>query len=90
MKIKLPSNMRAGAPMGAGTPDPSEPATTPLGEPATAVEPVVPSGGSAPAVIGQVLPMYFVGDESHSMAGDPIAAVNQGLIDLRDEVASTR
>ena len=31
--------------------------------------------------------MYFVGDESHSMAGDPIAAVNQGLIDLRDEVA---
>ena len=39
MKIKLPSNMRAGAPMGAGTPDPSEPATTPLGEPATAVEP---------------------------------------------------
>ena len=87
MKIKLPSNMRAGAPMGAGTPDPSERATTPLGEPATAVEPVVPTGGSAPAVIGQVLPMYFVGDESHSMAGDPIAAVNQGLIDLRDEVA---
>ena len=31
--------------------------------------------------------MYFVGDESHSMAGEPIAAVNQGLIDLRDEVA---
>ena len=109
MKIKLPSNMRAGAPMGAGTPDPSAPATTPLGEPATAVEPVVPPpvaapgagavpvsvepgagvgvGGSAPAVVGQVLPMYFVGDESHSMAGDPIAAVNQGLIDLRDEVA---
>jgi uncharacterized protein YegL len=115
MKIKLPSNMHAGAPIGAGTPDPSEPATTPLGEPATAVEPVVPppvaapgaeavpvsvdpglavepgagvgTTGSAPAVIGQVLPMYFVGDESHSMAGDPIAAVNQGLIDLRDEVA---
>jgi uncharacterized protein YegL len=38
-------------------------------------------------VIGQVLPIYFVGDESHSMAGGPIAAVNQGLIDLRDEVA---
>lgn len=31
--------------------------------------------------------MYFVGDESHSMAGAPIAAVNQGLLDLRDEVA---
>ena len=38
-------------------------------------------------MIGQVLPIYFVGDESHSMAGDPIAAVNQGLIGLRDEVA---
>ena len=31
--------------------------------------------------------MYFVGDESHSMRGEPIAAVNQGLTDLRDEVA---
>ncbi len=120
MKIKLPSNMRAGASTGAGAHDPPEPATTPLGEPATAppggpaapVEPVVPppvaapgvepgpspaagaraglwAGSPAPAgsVIGQVLPMYFVGDESHSMAGEPIAAVNQGLIDLRDEVA---
>jgi uncharacterized protein YegL len=38
-------------------------------------------------VIGQVLPIYFVGDESHSMRGDPIEAVNQGLVDLRDEVA---
>jgi uncharacterized protein YegL len=38
--------------------------------------------------IGQVLPIYFVGDESHSMSGAPIAAVNQGLIDLRDEVAT--
>src|ERR1700752_2171673 len=48
-------------------------------------------GGGAPVpagrVRGRVLPMYFVGDESHSMAGDPIQAVNQGLIDLRDEVA---
>lgn len=41
----------------------------------------------AGTIVGQVLPMYFVGDESHSMAGDPIAAVNQGLVDLRDEVA---
>jgi uncharacterized protein YegL len=114
MKIKLPSNVRAGAPAGAGAPDPAEPATTPLAEPATAplwgpaapAEPVVPApvaapaggadadvspgaraGEPAPAVVGQVLPMYFVGDESHSMAGEPIAAVNQGLIDLRDEVA---
>jgi uncharacterized protein YegL len=37
--------------------------------------------------VGQVLPIYFVGDESYSMVGDPIAAVNQGLVDLRDEVA---
>jgi uncharacterized protein YegL len=112
MKIKLPSNMRA-APA-AGVPDPSEPATMPLGSPPSAesVEPVVPPPVAAPgeepgegaspaarpalwageqapvgSVIGQVLPMYFVGDESHSMAGEPIAAVNQGLIDLRDEVA---
>ena len=40
-----------------------------------------------PAVLGQVLPIYFVADESHSMRGAPIAAVNQGLLDLRDEVA---
>jgi uncharacterized protein YegL len=118
MKIKLPSNMRAGA-SGAGAPDPPDAATTPVGEPVTAplggpapVEPVVPLPVAAPgvepeatttpgpraglwasepapagSVIGQVLPMYFVGDESHSMAGEPIAAVNQGLIDLRDEVA---
>ena len=46
-----------------------------------------PTVAPSRAVIGQVLPMYFVGDESHSMAGDPIAAVNQGLLDLRDEVA---
>jgi uncharacterized protein YegL len=52
-------------------------------EPTSAAPAPVPVG----TVIGQVLPMYFVGDESHSMAGDPIAAVNQGLIDLRDEVA---
>jgi uncharacterized protein YegL len=56
--------------------------------------PPVPAPGGAgevsppvAAVVGQVLPIYFVGDESHSMAGDPIAAVNHGLVDLRDEVA---
>ncbi|MGA2927906.1 MAG: VWA domain-containing protein [Solirubrobacteraceae bacterium] len=50
--------------------------------------PTMPRFPAAPGtVIGQVLPMYFVGDESHSMAGAPIAAVNQGLVDLRDEVA---
>jgi uncharacterized protein YegL len=94
MKLKMPAS---------STPAPAPapgPAVTPLpvravaGEPApvdppgsTAVDP----SGAVPAfsgpVIGQVLPIYFVGDESHSMAGDPIQAVNQGLIDLRDEVA---
>ena len=92
MKIRLPSNTRPGTATaaGPGVPDPAEPTTV--------AEPLVPppvaapgAGGDAPApagaVVGQVLPMYFVGDESHSMAGDPIAAVNQGLVDLRDEVA---
>jgi uncharacterized protein YegL len=46
-----------------------------------------PGGPVTASAVGQVLPMYFVGDESHSMAGEPIAAVNQGLVDLRDEVA---
>ncbi len=74
------------------------PASNPPGCEPTTIVPAPAAAGSetattlpapAPAgtVIGQVLPMYFVGDESHSMAGDPIAAVNQGLIDLRDEVA---
>ena len=63
---------------GAEAPSPAPPdvhSTTP---------PPVPAAG---AVVGQVLPIYFVGDESHSMRGEPIAAVNQGLLDLRDEVA---
>lgn len=53
-------------------------------EPAHLTPPLPPAAGQ---VIGQVLPIYFVGDESHSMSGDPITAVNQGLVDLRDEVA---
>ncbi len=68
MKIKLPSSIRT--PEGAvGT-----------GGTSRAVEPVDPGarrragpvqrGRARAAVIGQVLPMYFVGDESHSMAGD--------------------
>jgi uncharacterized protein YegL len=92
MKISLPSGGRA------SEPDPSIPAPVAApgsdhGSPAAgslwANQPTDAAPAAAPAgtVIGQVLPMYFVGDESHSMAGDPIAAVNQGLIDLRDEVA---
>jgi uncharacterized protein YegL len=46
-----------------------------------------PADAPTASVVGQVLPMYFVGDESHSMVGAPIAAVNRGLLDLRDEVA---
>ena len=61
-----------------GAPDPAVPA------PVAAPQPPPAAPGT---IIGQVLPMYFVGDESHSMAGHPIAAVNQGLMDLRDEVA---
>ena len=82
MKIKLPSSTRT--PEGVAEPAAPEPAP-PVIPPPIADEPE--AFRPAPAVIGQVLPMYFVGDESHSMAGDPIAAVNQGLIDLRDEVA---
>jgi uncharacterized protein YegL len=81
MKISSPSNLWA------SEPDPNVPApvAATASEPAASV--VVPAPAPAGTVIGQVLPMYFVGDESHSMAGDPIAAVNRGLIDLRDEVA---
>jgi uncharacterized protein YegL len=81
---------------GAGPAEPVQPVipppvAAPGAEPAAGSapgsRPALWAGQPAPAVIGQVLPMYFVGDESHSMAGEPIAAVNQGLIDLRDEVA---
>ena len=53
-------------------------------EPTAVIPTPVPAPLWAGPAVGQVLPMYFVGDESHSMAGDPIAAVNQGLIDLGD------
>ena len=93
MKIKLPTGVGTGAPSEVGERAGAEP-VGPMIPPPVAAEPPVAPGGEpslwsdpAPAVIGQVLPMYFVGDESHSMAGEPIAAVNQGLIDLRDEVA---
>ena len=56
----------------------------PRGSAPETAEAAAPTPGAA---VGQVLPMYFVGDESHSMAGAPIEAVNQGLLDLRDEVA---
>jgi uncharacterized protein YegL len=73
------------APAGGSEPAPAMPPPVP----APADTPAARPAGGAPAatVIGQVLPMYFVGDESHSMAGEPIAAVNRGLLDLRDEVA---
>ena len=86
MKISMPSSRRGNM----GEPGVPPPVAAPAPEVAGAApEPVTAAPVPAPAgtVIGQVLPMYFVGDESHSMAGDPIAAVNQGLIDLRDEVA---
>ncbi len=76
-----PSDATSGAapPVGPAVPGPEPPRSEDSGSPASA-----PTLAHA---IGQVLPIYFVGDESHSMAGAPIAAVNQGLADLRDEVA---
>ncbi|HTU80255.1 MAG TPA: VWA domain-containing protein [Solirubrobacteraceae bacterium] len=71
---------------------PAEPAAS--ADPPTLTLPPMPEPAAPPpapqsqrVAIGQVLPIYFVGDESHSMSGDPIGAVNQGLADLRDEVA---
>ena len=61
------------------------PVPAPVSGPADLAAPPRPAAGQ---VIGQVLPIYFVGDESHSMRGDPIAAVSHGLVDLRDEVAT--
>ena len=71
------------------TPDPAVvPVHPPVGVPASApIHLASPPPPVAAQVVGQVLPIYFVGDESHSMSGDPIVAVNQGLVDLRDEVA---
>jgi uncharacterized protein YegL len=68
---------------------PAEPTSipTPVAAPAFAPAYLSPQKRSTGQVIGQVLPIYFVGDESHSMRGDPIEAVNQGLVELRDEVA---
>lgn len=63
-------------------------APPPVAAPGSAPEQLAaPPAPAAGQVIGQVLPIYFVGDESHSMHGDPIAAVNSGLVELRDEVA---
>jgi uncharacterized protein YegL len=92
MKMKFPGKLDpptlgASPPsVGGGEPDP--PTVSLFSDEPTVPSPVAAPPAAAPgAVIGQVLPMYFVGDESHSMSGDPIAAVNQGLVDLRDEVA---
>ena len=60
------------------------PVAVPASEPEHLAPLPLPVAGQ---VVGQALPIYFVGDESHSMRGDPIAAVNQGLVELRDEVA---
>jgi uncharacterized protein YegL len=100
-KITFPSSIRAAvptpvaAPPAAGPPPEAMPAAGPPAEPMLETATVTtqassPSSLPAPAggqIIGQVLPIYFVGDESHSMRGDPIEALNQGLVDLRDEVA---
>jgi uncharacterized protein YegL len=38
---------------------------------------------------GDVLPIYFVGDESYSMEGDPISQLNEALMKLRDAAAKS-
>jgi uncharacterized protein YegL len=38
---------------------------------------------------GDVIPIYFVGDESHSMEGDPIGHLNDALSKLRDAAAKS-
>lgn len=95
----LPTVQTAAGPAAAPTTEADVPAAdadasatpSPEREPEVQLSGAVAAGpfGSAPRqqAIGQVLPIYFVGDESHSMSGDPIHAVNQGLSELRDEVA---
>ncbi len=103
MKLSLPTTLRSAKPAAAEPPpDPPDPATLAAPGPASVTDPPLPfpapqgtasaqaespPGGLTGPVVGQVLPIYFVGDESHSMRGAPIEAVNQGLVDLRDEVA---
>jgi uncharacterized protein YegL len=98
MKLKLPSTGLAKTGASASASGSGGRLWSDRGGAATSDQAAVPTRVAAPAVVGeppapvaavvgQVLPIYFVGDESHSMAGDPIAAVNRGLIDLRDEVA---
>lgn len=90
MKLSLPSSLKLpGAAPASPSPEPpayvaAAPAPAVAAEPQTSAALTRPFGGP---LLGQVLPMYFVGDESHSMRGAPIEAVNQGLVDLRDEVA---
>jgi uncharacterized protein YegL len=40
-------------------------------------------------IVGEVLPMYFVGDESYSMNGEPVATLNAALRELRDAAAES-
>ena len=84
--------MPSTSPFNAPQPTRPDPAVVPVHPPVgvSASAPIhlaSPPPPLAAQVVGQVLPIYFVGDESHSMSGDPIVAVNQGLVDLRDEVA---
>lgn len=88
MKFSMPTTSPSTAPQPT-TPAPARvPAHCPVGVPAPEqIHLGSPPPSVAAQVVGQVLPIYFVGDESHSMSGDPIVAVNQGLVDLCDEVA---
>jgi uncharacterized protein YegL len=83
MKLSLPNRITKLAATGSPAPA-TDPTPAPVAAPGFTTQAPPPWTGP---LMGQVLPIYFVGDESHSMSGAPIAAVNQGLIDLRDEVA---
>ena len=55
----------------------------------TAADLIDLSGGTAKSEGGlQVLPFYIVCDESSSMDGASIAAVNDGIVELFDEISS--
>ena len=98
MKLSLPNRTtKASSDPGAtafAPAPPADPGASPAPVPTPVAAPAFTTGRNRSAVpastgptIGQVLPIYFVADESHSMSGAPMSAVNQGLVDLRDEVA---
>jgi len=69
----------------ASTPTVDPTSVPPVDAPASEPEHLAPLPRPAAAghVIGQVLPIYFVGDESHSMRGRADRRGQSGMVDLR-------